>query len=89
MKIYEFQLSFPLSLFLNIQLTIFEHHFRKWLGANQAASHYLKQWWLGYWQTYALLSLNELKTFNPIYLYVSVQIEKYGLCIKDTQDHFW
>ena len=44
-KIYEFRLRFHWSLFLWLQLTIFQHCFRKWLGAEQATSHYLKQWW--------------------------------------------
>ena len=48
MKMYEFRLTFHWSLFLGVQLTIFQHWFRKWLGANQATSHYLNQWWLDY-----------------------------------------
>ena len=31
------------------------------LGAVQATSHYLKQWWLFYWRIYASVGLNELK----------------------------
>ena len=31
------------------------------LGADQATSHYLNQWWLIYWRIYASLGLNELK----------------------------
>ena len=68
MKIYEFRLRFHRSLFLRVQLTIFHHWFRKWLGAGQATSHYLNQWWLVYWRIYASLGLNELtpmiKNFN-------------------------
>ena len=45
MKIYEFLLRFHWSLFLRVQLTIFHHWFRWWLGADQATSHYLNQWW--------------------------------------------
>ena len=45
MKIYEFQLQFHWSLFLRVQLTTFKHWFRWWLGADQATSHYLNQWW--------------------------------------------
>ena len=33
---------------------------QKWLGAEQATSHYLNQWWLFYWRIYASLGLNEL-----------------------------
>ena len=32
-----------------LQSTIFQHCFRWWLGADQATSHYLNQWWLVYW----------------------------------------
>ena len=60
MKMYEFHLKFHLSLFLRFQLTIFQHWFRYWLGAVQATSHYLNQWWLVYWRIYASLSLSEL-----------------------------
>ena len=38
----------------------------KWLGANQATSHYLNQWWLVYWHIYASLGLNELKVYPLI-----------------------
>ena len=65
MKIYEFRLKFHWSLFLGAQLTIYQHWFRKWLGADQATSHYLNQWWLIYWPIYASLGLNELNTYSP------------------------
>ena len=42
------------------ELTIFQLWFRLWLGADQATSHYLNQWWLVYWRIYASLGLNEL-----------------------------
>ena len=60
MKMYEFHLKFHWSLCLRFQLTIFQHWFRYWLGAVQATSHYLNQWWLVYWHIYASLGLNEL-----------------------------
>ena len=60
MKMLEFRLKFHWSLFLRVQLTIFQHWFRKWLGADQATSHYLTQWWLAYRCIYASLGLNEL-----------------------------
>ena len=60
MKMYEFRLRFHWSLFLRVQLTIFQHWFRRWLGADQATSHYLNQWCLIYWHIYASLCLNEL-----------------------------
>ena len=61
MKMLEFRLNFLWSLFLRVQLTIFQHWFRYWLGAGQATSHYLNQLWSKYWRIYASLSLNELK----------------------------
>ena len=33
------------------------------LGAIQAASHYLNQWWLVYWRIYASHGLNELNNW--------------------------
>ena len=45
MKIYEFGFKFHWNLFLMVKLIIFQHCFRWWLGANQATSHYLNQWW--------------------------------------------
>ena len=61
MKMLEFWLKFHWSLFLRVQLTIFQNWFRWWLGAVQATSHYLNQWWLVYWRIYASLGLNELR----------------------------
>ena len=40
-----FGLKFHWSLFLGVQLTILQHLFRLWLGADQATSLYLNQWW--------------------------------------------
>ena len=62
MEMFEFRLKFHWSLFLRVQLTIFQHWFRKWLGAVQTTSHYLNQWWLDYQRIYASLGLNELNT---------------------------
>ena len=62
MKMYRFQLRFHWRLFPRVQITIFQYLFRKWLGADQATSHYLKQWWLVYWWIYASLDLNELSS---------------------------
>ena len=45
MKSFVFWFEFHWSLFLRVQLTISQHWFRKWLGADQATSHYLKQCW--------------------------------------------
>ena len=48
-------------MFLSIQLTLFQHWFRKWLSANQATSHYLNQWWLVCRRIHAPFGLNELR----------------------------
>ena len=53
MKMFEFRLKFHWSLFPRVQLTIFQHCFRQWLGAVEATSHYLNQCWLVYWRIYA------------------------------------
>ena len=60
MKMFAYRLKFHWSLFLRVQLTISQHWFRWWLGADQATSHYLDQWWLDYRRIYASLGLNEL-----------------------------
>ena len=65
MKMHEFWLRFHWSLFLRVQLTIFQHWFREWLGAGQATSHCLNQWVLIYWRIYAPLDLSELNGMNP------------------------
>ena len=43
MKIFVFWLKFHWSMFLRVQLTITQHWFIWWLGAEQATSHYLNQ----------------------------------------------
>ena len=77
MKIYEFWLTFHWSLFLGVQLTIFQHWFRLWLGTDQVTSHYLKQWWLDYRRIYASLGLNEL--MNVIVNYYELNIWSYTM----------
>ena len=57
MKLYEFRL-------LGAQLTIFQHWFRWWIGADQATSHHLNQRWLVYRRIYASLGLNELTPWH-------------------------
>ena len=72
MKMYKFWLRFHWCLFPRVQFTIFHHWFRKWLGADQAISHYLNQWWLVYWRIYASLGLNELTPWGRVmHIYVS------------------
>ena len=55
-------IKISLKFVRKVQLTIFQHWFRWWLGADQATSHYLNQLWLDYRRIYASLGLNELKT---------------------------
>ena len=50
MKMIQFQWKFHWSLFLRVQLTIFQHLFRQWLGTDQATSHYQNHWWLFFWR---------------------------------------
>ena len=44
-KTLRFRLKFHWSLFPWLELTIPQHWCRKWLGAEQATSHYLNQLW--------------------------------------------
>ena len=64
MKMHEFRLRFHWSLLLRVQLTISQHWLRYWLGAVQATSQYLNQWWLVYRRIYASLGLNEWKLLS-------------------------
>ena len=58
-----------------LQLTIFQHWFIYWLGADQATSHYPNQWKSAYSCIYASLCLNELN----LWMYVSTIIYMYCL----------
>ena len=60
MIILEFRSKFHWSLLLRVQLTIFQHWFRYWLGTGQATSHYLNQWLLNYQRIDVSFGLNEL-----------------------------
>ena len=73
MTMLEFRLRFHWSFFPRVQLSIFQHWFRWWLGAGQVTSHYLNQWWLVYWRMYALLGLNEL------IITIQINIQSYWL----------
>ena len=44
-KMFVFGLKYHWSLFLRIRLTTTQHWFWKWLGAEEATSHYLTQCW--------------------------------------------
>ena len=45
MKTVVFGLKFHLNMFPGVQLTIFQHRYRQWLGAGQATSYYLNRRW--------------------------------------------
>ena len=74
MKMYEFRLRFHWSLFPRVQLTIFQHLFREWLGAYQATSHCLNQWWLIYWCMYVSPGFSELNILHVI-SFMTCQLE--------------
>ena len=54
------------SLFPKVKSIIFQHWFRYWIGADQATSRFLNQWWQVYWRIYASLILHELKALCSI-----------------------
>ena len=64
-KCTNFLLRFYWSLFQRAWWTIFQHWFKEWLGAGEATSHCLNQWWLIYWRTHASLNLNVLISNGP------------------------
>ena len=70
MKMFEFRLQFHWSLFLRVQLTIFQHWLRWWLVADQVRSHYPKQWRLGYSRVYIChaASMNKRSRIRLIWL---------------------
>ena len=53
LKTCKFRLRFHWSLFLRVQLKLFQHWFRWWFGAGQV-----------YWRMYVSLGLNELSASN-------------------------
>ena len=59
-------LKISLKIFLRYQLSILQHWSRQWLGAVQATSHYLNQWWLVCWRIYASRGLTGLKIQLPL-----------------------
>ena len=62
-KMYTFPFRFYWSMFPMVQLKIFQHWCRQWLGTGQATSRYLNQWCLVYWHIYTSLGPNELRRF--------------------------
>ena len=45
MKVIKFRFKFHWNLFPGVQLTINQHWFRQWIGAEHATCHYLNHWW--------------------------------------------
>ena len=72
------------ALFLWVELTMFKHWFRQWLGADQAKSHYLNQWWLVYLRIYASLGLGELR---PHFIMRSRWPKPSTICTKFTNSY--
>ena len=69
MKLFEFRLKFTWNLLLGVLFTLFQHWLRGWLGAVQATSHCLNQWWLDYQCIYESLGFHELKWFEMMWTY--------------------
>ena len=74
-------LKIALKFVPKVYIKIFQHLFSSWLGADQAASHKLIQWWLIYWHIYALLGLNGL-----IMAYFIFSINIYHRCPVKSRD---
>ena len=64
MKMHVFCLRFYWNLFCSLKYTTFQCWIRQWFGSDQATTHYLNQWWLVYWCTYASFGHNGLTYFN-------------------------
>ena len=73
MIFYKFLLRFNWDLIPIIQLTIFQHWFRYRLGAGQAPSHYLSQWWL------SLLTLISVTRTQWVYGKETLTLVCYGV----------
>ena len=65
MKNVWISIKISLKFVYGVKLTTFQHWFRKWLGVDQATSHYLKQWWIIY--IYESFGLSELICLNISY----------------------
>ena len=89
MKLYEFLLILHCTLFLRIKLTIFQQWFRLWIGPGQAVSHYLNQWCLVYWCTYASLGPKTVKSLHQHGIIIVCLWYKYkhdsNMCSNDIQ----
>ena len=62
-KIHKCRLRFHWSLIPRVQLPIFQHWFRLWLGVGYATNHYVNQWRLVYWPIYASIGLSEFNWY--------------------------
>ena len=63
LKMFNFPLKFHWNLFLWVQLIIFHHWFTQWLGAKQATSHYLNQYWPMLWTHICVTQPQCVKSF--------------------------
>ena len=84
-KMFKFRWKCHWSVYIRVQLTIFQHWFRKWLGAEQAASHYLNQWWH---RLPTSLDINELESSSPALLRPSRYINPITIKSILDQDNF-
>ena len=78
-KMFDFRLEFHWSLFLRVQLTLFQYRFRLWHDAVQATRHYLNQLWLVYQRMYASLGLNGLSCMTKTIITVTLQWTRWRL----------
>ena len=71
-------ISLNWSMFLTVQLTIFQHLFRQWPGADQATSHYLNN---DGWFTDAYMRRTALLSSNTILCVYDRCLCMLGLCL--------
>ena len=71
-----FLFKFYRKLFPSAQLTIIQHWFRQWFGAEQGTSHYLNQWW-HWWMMHICVTRPQWDTFPILLCYYSRNILRY------------
>ena len=81
-----FQMRFHWSLFIRVQLTIFRHWFRWWLGTKQVTSHYLNQWWPSLLMHTCITQPQWVNISVPFYLQINdiyhISAQHYGIVTK-------
>ena len=66
---------FQWNLFIMVQLTISQRWFRYWLGATEATSHYLNQWWHILLMHIHLCVFSVLLYLGLVQNYISIEFE--------------